>query len=171
LPLILERYPKAQVLFAGQHQDVLGEEAYAEKLMPAIQAYSARGHWKLLGVLDPAAMAAFYPNLDILVVPSLNSTEAFGLVQIEAMINGVPCVASSLPGVRHPILTTGMGIVVPIGDAQALAQAILTILDEPQRFQGDAELIRQRFTPDSIAAEYELLFAQLLQRKRTRGRG
>jgi glycosyltransferase involved in cell wall biosynthesis len=48
-------------------------------------------------------MAKFYPNLDVLVLPSLNSTEAFGLVQIEAMMNRVPSVASNLPGVRQPV--------------------------------------------------------------------
>ena len=131
LPRLLNQYPDALVLFAGQYQDVLGEDAYAHRLMPAISRYQAQGHWKFLGVLNPTAMAAFYPNLDVLVVPSLNSTEAFGLVQIEAMMNGVACVASNLPGVRQPIQTTGMGIVAPIGDSNALAESIITILDNP----------------------------------------
>jgi len=116
-------------------------------------------------VLDPSSMAAFYPNLDVLVVPSLNSTEAFGLVQIEAMLNGVPCIASNLPGVRQPILTTGMGIVTPIGDSHALSEALIEILDEPAKFQADPEAIRRRFTPDAIAAEYEAMFIQLLEQK------
>jgi glycosyltransferase involved in cell wall biosynthesis len=165
LPSVLERYPKAFVLFAGQYQDVLGEDAYAQKLMPAISRYQEQGHWRFLGVLDPSEMAAFYPNLDLFVVPSLNSTEAFGLVQIEAMINGVPCVASNLPGVRQPIMTTGMGIVTPIGDSAALADAMIEILDSPEKFHRDPDPIRQRFTPDSIAAEYEAMFNELKQQK------
>jgi glycosyltransferase involved in cell wall biosynthesis len=162
LPRILERYPRAQVLYAGQYQNVLGEEAYAQRLAPALAELQSQGHWSFLGVLDPAAMAGFFPNLDVFVVPSLNSTEAFGLVQIEAMINGVPCVASDLPGVRQPIHTTGMGMVTPIGNSSALAEAILTILDQPQRFQGDPQAIRERYLPDSIAQEYEALFSSLL---------
>ena len=67
-------------------------------------------------------MAAFYPNLDILTIPSLNSTESFGLVQIEAMMNGVPVISSNLPGVRQPVLRHKMGRVIPIGDSKALAQ-------------------------------------------------
>jgi glycosyltransferase involved in cell wall biosynthesis len=165
MPRLLDKYPHAQVLFAGQYQDVLGEEDYARKLMPIISRYEAQGHWKFLGVLDPASMAAFYPNLDVLVVPSLNSTEAFGLVQIEAMLNGVPCIASNLPGVRQPIMTTGMGIVTPIGDSTALGEALIEILDQPAKFHADTETIRQRFTPDTIAAEYETMFSQLLQQK------
>jgi glycosyltransferase involved in cell wall biosynthesis len=166
LPRILERYPHAQVLFAGQHQDVLGEHEYYQRLMPAIQKYQAQNHWDFLGVLNPSQMAAFYPNLDVLVVPSLNSTEAFGLVQIEAMMNGTPCVSSSLPGVRQPIRSTGMGEVVPIGDANAFADAIMRIFDGPDQYRGDPRMISQRFAPEAVAAEYEALFVELLESKK-----
>src|SRR5512138_2904081 len=75
LPIILEKYPQAQVLFAGQYQNVMGEKTYAERLMPRIREYEIAGHWTFLGNLNPVEMAAFYPNLNALVVPSLNSTE------------------------------------------------------------------------------------------------
>src|SRR5574342_180451 len=116
LPIILKKYPKAQVLFAGAYQNVMGEQAYSDRLMPRIREYEVAGHWTFLGNLDPVEMAAFYPNLDMLTVPSLNSTEAFGLVQIEAMMNGVPCVPSALPGVRMPVKMHGMGCVAEIGN-------------------------------------------------------
>ncbi len=159
LPAILQKYPQARVLFAGQYQNVLGEKAYAARLQPKIREYEASGHWQWLGVLNPTQMAAFYPNLDALVVPSLNSTEAFGLVQIEAMLNGVPCVASALPGVRRPAQMTGMGKVVPIGDSAALAGALLEILADPARFRRDPAEIARPYDPDSVAAEYEKMMA------------
>ncbi len=87
---------------------MLAEEAYAARLLPRIRVYEERGQWRFLGVLDAAQMAAFYPNLDVITVPSLNSTESFGLVQVEAMLAGVPSVASDLPGVRQTVLQTGM---------------------------------------------------------------
>jgi glycosyltransferase involved in cell wall biosynthesis len=169
LPRIIESHPNTQVLFAGQFEDVLGEQEYHDWLMPTIQRYQAGGHWQFLGVLTPERMASFYPNLDVLVVPSLNSTEAFGLVQIEAMMNGVACVASSLPGVRQPVTTTGMGKVVPIGDHEALADAILEILAHPAQYCADPIEIAQRFTPDAIAARYEHLFERLVLEKRRPG--
>jgi len=175
LPAILQKYPEAQVLFAGQYLDVLGEQSYYQRLQPLLQQYQEQGHWKFVGVLDPSQIAAFYPNIDVMVVPSLNSTEAFGLVQIEAMTNGVPCVASDLPGVRQPILNTGMGKIIPIGDSVALAQAILEIVASLQEgrdhcgrvlpFMGDRHAIAQRFLPDTIAAEYEALFEELIALK------
>ena len=162
LPTILQKYPKAQVLYAGQHQNVMGEQAYFDRLIPKIREYESTGHWKFLGNLDPIQLAALYPNLDVLTVPSLNSTEAFGLVQIEAMLNGVPCVPSALPGVRQPVTMHGMGRVARIGDAADLAESILTVLNEPQKFKGDIESIKKSYDPDSVAQEYEKLFAKLM---------
>ena len=162
LPAVLTKYPHAQVLFAGQYQNVMGETAYFERLRPQIQKYEARGHWKFLGNLDPIQMAAYYPNLDVLVVPSLNSTEAFGLVQVEAMLNGVPCIASALPGVRRPVQMHKMGEVIPIGDAPALADALLKVLDDRGKYQCDTADLARIYDPDSVAAEYEKLFAKLM---------
>ena len=166
LPIILEKHPKAQVLFAGQYQNVIGEQAYYDRLMPRIRKYEIAGHWTFLGNLDPVEMAAFYPNLDVLTVPSLNSTEAFGLVQIEAMMNGVPCVPSALPGVRQPVTMHGMGRVARIGDAADLAACILEVLEEPDKYRGDIESIKKAYDPDSIAAEYEKLFERLMKKGR-----
>lgn len=161
LPRIIERHPKAVVLFAGQYQDVMGEQHYYDRLAPTIDALRADGHWHFLGTLTPEQMAAFYPNLDLLVVPSLNSTESFGLVQIEANMNGVPVVASNLPGVRQPAKITGMGTIAEIGDADDLAAKMLEVLDEPGRFAGDPPGVQRRFAPANCAASYESLYDEL----------
>lgn len=161
LPIILKKYPKAQVLFAGTYQNVMGEQLYSDRLMPRIREYEINGNWKFLGNLDPLQMAAFYPNLDILTVPSLNSTEAFGLVQIEAMMNGVPCVPSALPGVRQPVKMHGMGTVSEIGNPESLASAILKVLDNPEKYLGDMDALKKAYDPTSIAQAYEKLFERL----------
>ncbi len=163
LPVILKKYPKAQVLFAGIYQNVIGEQIYSDRLTPRIREFEIKGHWTFLGNLDPEQMAAFYPNLDVLTVPSLNSTEAFGLVQIEAMMNGVPCVPSALPGVRQPVSMHGMGKLSQIGDSASLAESILEVLGAPQKFKGDIESIKRLYNPDSIAQEYEKLFERLMK--------
>jgi glycosyltransferase involved in cell wall biosynthesis len=168
LPTVLEKYPNAQVLFAGQYQNVMGEQSYAERLMPLIRKYEEGGYWKFLGNLSQLQLAAFYPNLDVLVVPSLNSTEAFGLVQVEAMMNGVPCVASALPGVRRPVQMHGMGKVTAIGDPYKLAEALLEILAKKHEYRCDSAELRHLYDPDTIAAEYEMLFEKSLMEKSTR---
>jgi glycosyltransferase involved in cell wall biosynthesis len=108
-------------------------------------------------------MAMFYPNINLLVLPSLNSTEAFGLVQIEAMMNGVPCVASDLPGVRQPVRKHKMGRIIPIGDSQALAEAVLEILAEKNPTIVPTEEFNEFYSPDSIAREYETLFEKIAE--------
>jgi len=161
LPIILKKYPKAQVLFAGTYQNVMGEQAYSDRLMPRIQEYEIQGHWKFLGNLDPVQMAAYYPNLDVITVPSLNATEAFGLVQIEAMMNGVPSVPSALPGVRRPVQMHNMGVVSEIGNSESLANAILEVLDNKEKYRGDIPAIKIAYDPESVVKEYEKLFEKL----------
>ena len=165
MPAILKKYPKAQVLFAGTYQYVMGEQAYSDRLMPRIREYEINGNWKFLGNLDPVEMAAYYPNLDVITVPSLNSTEAFGLVQIEAMMNGVPSVPSALPGVRQPVKMHGLGVVSEIGNSESLANAILEVLNNKEKYRGDIPAIKTAYDPDSIAQEYEKLFERLKNRK------
>jgi glycosyltransferase involved in cell wall biosynthesis len=160
LPRVLEVYPEARVLFAGQHRDVMGEEAYARRLGPSFRRHGE--HWTFLGLLDPRQMAAFYPNLDCVVVPSLNSTETFGLVQVEAMLCGVPSIASDLPGVRQPVLQTGMGEVVPVGDSQALAGAIIRVFGDRASYVRPRGEIAARWNTGRTAAAYEALFERLL---------
>ena len=110
--------------------------------------------------MSPEEMAAFYPNLDLLVLPSLNSTEAFGLVQIEAMMNGIPCVTSNLPGVRQPVITHGMGEIFQIGDSNDLTRKVLEVLGNPASYEKIAADF-SRYSPDLVAAAYEDLFDEI----------
>jgi len=158
---VIRRFPKAQVWFAGPFENLIGEEEYYDRLKPIIKRYEVNEHWKFLGILSPKEMAAFYPNLDMLVIPSLNSTEAFGLVQIEAMINGIPTIASNLPGVRRPVERHKMGIVIPVGDANALANAIINIFMHRESYKGQGSSIESQYSPDTIAGEFELLFEKI----------
>ncbi|NQS90988.1 MAG: glycosyltransferase family 4 protein [Chloroflexi bacterium] len=161
LPEVMEKFPKSKVLYAGQYQDVMGEGAYYEKLLPGIQAYQEKGQWEFLGVLNPDEMALFYSCLDVLVVPSLNSTETFGLVQIEAMIQGTPSIASNLPGVRVPPQLTGMGEVVPIGNVHALANAIVRVVSDPKKYRRSQKDVAKIFDPLTNAAAYERIYQEL----------
>jgi glycosyltransferase involved in cell wall biosynthesis len=159
MPHILKHHPEARVLYVGQYQDVMGEEPYARRLQPLLDGLGDR--WTFLGVLPAEAMSSFYAASDVTVLPSLNSTESFGMVQVESMACGTPVVASDLPGVRQPTAMTGMGRTAPPGDAPALAQAILEVLGHPERFRGDPAGVATRFSSDAVAEQYEALYASL----------
>jgi glycosyltransferase involved in cell wall biosynthesis len=160
LPAVLEKYPTARVLFAGQYLEVLGEEIYAKELEPLI--HELGDHWTFLGILPPQEWAAFFHEAEITVLPSINSTESFGMVQVESMTCGTPVVSTDLPGVRQPISMTGMGLTIPPRDSFALSQALIDILSNPNGYSGDRKEVIEHFSPDAIAAQYESLFEQLV---------
>jgi glycosyltransferase involved in cell wall biosynthesis len=163
LPSILEKFPQARVLHAGQYENVLGEEQYAQKLAPMIQRLGS--HWSFLGLLSPQEQAAYFHSSEVMVLPSINSTESFGMVQVEAMTCGTPAVASDLPGVRCAVHDTGMGRIVPARDSHALAKAIIDVLDHPEKFSGDAEAVRNRYSSETVARQYEAIFKELTASK------
>ena len=164
LPRVLRAHPTAHVLFAGPYQNVLGEEGYARHIMPLVE--QNKEHWTFLGVLNPHEMAAFFHNCDVTVLPSLNSTESFGMVQVEGMLCGAPSVASALPGVRQPVLMTGMGEIVPIADSAALAEAVVRVLDDKAKYTRPRADIEGLFSTPRTAELYEKLFEELLARKK-----
>jgi glycosyltransferase involved in cell wall biosynthesis len=161
MPAVLEKFPNARVLFAGQYQDVLGEENYASKLAPLIQDLG--DHWTFLGVLPPQEWSAFFHEAEVTVLPSINRTESFGMVQVESMTCGTPVISTDLPGVRQPISLTGMGLIVPPRNAPALAEGLIEILNQPNGYGGYHPELMSRFSPESVAAEYEELFHKLLK--------
>ncbi|MDZ4160179.1 MAG: glycosyltransferase family 4 protein, partial [Anaerolineaceae bacterium] len=161
LPDVIKMYPQAVVLFTGPYQNIIGEQAYYRRLAPRIESYKKSGTWKFLGVIGMEEMAAYFSNLDVLALPSLNSTEAFGMVQIEALLNGIPTVVSDLPGVRQPVRMYGYGRVVPVGDSGALADALQTVLANPKPQPPDLEEIAHAYHPDTIAQEYEAVFERI----------
>ncbi len=161
LPIVLERHPTARVLFVGPYQNVLGEEQYARKLAPLIQSLGK--HWTFLGVVSPVEMTAFFNISEVTVLPSINSTESYGLVQVESLVCGTPVIASDLPGIRVPVKKTGSGLIVPHGNASELAQAIIRLLDNPAEFKGNPKDIIEKSTPEAVAKIYEGLFLDLFE--------
>ncbi len=108
--------------------------------------------------MHPDAIADLFTMSDVLVLPSINSTESFGLVQVEAMLRGVPVVASNLPGVRQPTRMTGMGEIAPIGDSEGLARQILKVLASPERYLRPREEIRAMFSLEKTLDDYEAVY-------------
>lgn len=155
LPKVLKVFPKAAVFFMGPYENVLGEEAYYERLKPRIDEFIRAGHWQFMGRLPDEQVPAFYRCIDALCMPSLNRTDSFGLVQIEAMMNGKPVAASDLPGIRVPVTRHGMGEIFPVGNSDALADALVRILNEKKAYSETlCEEIRDFYSPDRVAAEY-----------------
>lgn len=165
IPQLLREFPQLKVLFAGPYgKDVIGESIWDE-LQPLIKEYEP--YLTFLGTLNAAEMANFYALCDVVTVASINNTESFGLVQVEAFMCGTPVVATNLPGVRQPVTMTGMGEIAPIADASGLAAALLKVLRDRQKYIRPREAIMRIFELAHTVAAYEELF----RAKRTALRG
>lgn len=158
IPFVREKFPAVKYLLAGEYRNVIGENVW-ERLQPQIQQYHE--HLEFLGQLPNREMGNFFGACDVLTVPSINSTESFGLVQVEAMLSGCPVVATNLPGVREPVRVTGMGEVVPIKDARALADAIVRVLQHREQYLRPRQEIAAMFAIEKTVAAYERLFEEL----------
>jgi len=162
VPLVLREMPNACFVLAGPTATVPGERVH-EQVQPRIDAVGAA--IVLLGMLGDDELAAFYDAIDVLVLPSTNSTESFGMTQAEAMITGTPVVASDIPGVREAIRITGMGLLAAPRDAHSIARAIVAVLRDPAAYVKLAAEIRSLFDPERTVDAYEALFSSLAKHR------
>lgn len=148
------------LVFAGPPPtEVAGEKEYAIQMIKLLE--QKKIPYKFFGKLTDNQLAAFYKNIDLLVLPSTNHTEAFGMVQAEAMLHGTPVVASNLWGVRLPISLTKMGILVNPENPEELALAIKKVLKEKSTFANKkfVENAVKIFDPKKIYSFYEKNFS------------
>jgi glycosyltransferase involved in cell wall biosynthesis len=157
-PEVRRRYPEAALVLAGS-RNVPGETVL-ERVEPLIA--DPTSGVVATGAVPDEVLAGLFSIADVLVLPSVNSTESFGLVQVEAMLSGVPVVASDLPGVRVPIRMTGMGRIARVGDAADLARQILDVLDSPERFRRPRAEIRALFSTERTLSEYEAVYHSVI---------
>lgn len=158
IPNLKNELKNFKILIAGPTEAV-GEKVYRKKIFDLINQY--KDDIILLGQIKDEQLGAFYSLLDVLVVPSINSTEAFGMVQVEAMMMGVPVIASDLPGVRIPIKKTGMGRVIPIENSTELSKAIINMLLHKEEYIKNRNRVFREFGIDKTVNFYDRLFKSL----------
>ena len=150
--------PEARLLIAGDFSKVAGGSVI-DRVRSAI---GRDARVELLGFLDEDQIPDFYSSLDVFALTSVNPFEAFGIVQVEAMIAGVPAMSSDLPGVRQPVETTGFGVVVRPRDSAAVTEGLRTlstaVFDRPTL----AEEALRLYGVDTAISQYEDLIRSLM---------
>lgn len=140
------------------------------ELEDQLKAFAARSGLAekvhFLGFLPDIELRQAYADCDIFVLPSVAKSEAFGIVQLEAMVCGKPVINTSLPsGVPHVSIDGETGLTVPPSDAKALAEAIdrLASDEELRRKLGKnaAERVREKFDEKNVIRQLYSIFSEV----------
>jgi glycosyltransferase involved in cell wall biosynthesis len=148
--------PNARLLIAGDYASVAGGSVINDVRMKALHDPRVR----FLGFVPDERLADFYASIDVFVLPSVNSLEAFGIAQVEAMLAGVPVIASDLPGMRFPVAETGYGRLVPPRDAPAIHAALSEFKAHRGMDPEGRDRARALFGPHATIDAYEKVFAE-----------
>jgi len=112
---------------------VIGSGPLEAQMRAQAESLGLADRLHLLGRVSDEDLAAWYHASDVFVLPSVEPSEAFGLVQIEAHAAGTPVVSTLLAsGVPYANLDGVTGLSVEVGSATALAEGINTILGDPE---------------------------------------
>jgi glycosyltransferase involved in cell wall biosynthesis len=125
--LVVQECPSTRFILAGSSHPTLPREDIAAM----ISRYSLQNHVEQLGHVSQQELISLYRRASLCVVPS--HYESFGLVALEAMACGVAVVATQTGGLPEVIEDGSTGLLVPPGDASALAGAICELLGDPRK--------------------------------------
>jgi len=130
IPLILKEIPNVKFYFAGRDFECTDRrETWSQRLIKNF------GNEQViyLGPLPTHELIRYYQSVTVSIVPSLY--EPGGTVALEAMFCGCPVIASRVGGLEEAIKERQTGLLTPAGDARALADALIELLQKPQMRQ------------------------------------
>lgn len=146
-----EKHPNVRLLICGD-----GElRSYVKKFI---------SENKLESKIHLAGFRNDIPNImktiDVLLTPSL--WEGFGIVLIEAMASGKPCIATDTSSIPEIVEDGANGFLVPPKDSQSISELLIKLISDPQlvRQMGQAgiEIVNKNFTIRKMIEEYESIF-------------
>jgi glycosyltransferase involved in cell wall biosynthesis len=163
MPYVWEAVPSARLLLAGGRGD------YSAQLEAEISSLPAPWHSRVTVVHDfaEADKAALLAAGDLLVLAS--AEESFGIALVEAWAAAKPVIGANVGAVASIIEHGVDGLHFAYPDANSLAQAIRTLLTQPDAAvrMGQAGLakVRARYTWDQVAAEIRAVLNEVIERR------
>ena len=148
----------------GAQVFIVGQGELRHRLEALINKLNLSHKIRLLGYCSDAELTALFATCDCFCLPSLERTEAFGVVLLEAMRYSKPIIASTIPGSGVTWVIQNAGLFVPPQDSLALAGALRQIVNDPQLGIRLGEIGQQRFkqvfdikaVAEKMAGIYEL---------------
>ena len=122
---IIKYIPDARLVLVGSGKMKNVLEELARKI-------GVNDHMEFAGFVTENAKPLYYRAADVFVLPSTMNKEIFGIVNLEAMACGVPIVASKIGGVPDVVKDGENGLLAPPRDSEALADAIIYLLENEE---------------------------------------
>ncbi|MFG0267255.1 MAG: glycosyltransferase family 4 protein [Rhodopirellula sp. JB055] len=148
---------------------IIGDGPQRDELVRHRDAVSAPLHVRFAGQRND--VAELLPHADQFWIAS--EYEGQSNAVIEAMLAGVPVIASDIPGNRDLVIEGETGWLFPLGDEAALVRRSLAVLNEPEECKRVAEQARQRiateFSLDAMVQRHIELYTRLLSERRVSG--
>ncbi len=169
VPVLLSALAKVKATAgAGYCQGIIvGEGDLRDKYCKMAKTLGLAQDVVFIGKVEQNKLPAVYNLADLFVLPSINSCEAFGLVLLEAMASGLPCLASNLPGVRQVIDPPHNGLLIEPNNVDDLANKISQLLTDDLKLKKMAQASRQRAieyfsssAPSSLVEIYHKIMEQ-----------
>lgn len=107
---------------------VVGDGDLRPSFEQTVERQTLSGRTLFVGGVDSNRLSELYQEADLHVLPAIDSSEAFGIVTLEAAATGIPSIVSDLPGVRSVIEERKTGLVARPGDSRSLASALEDLL-------------------------------------------
>ena len=149
----LKQAPDVRLVVGGDGELRRRHERHAAKHI--------NGRATFVGDVTDAELPAYYAAADVVVLPSIDRTEAFGLVLLEAMARGTPVVASRLRGVQTLVEDKRSGYLVNPGDEAELAKRIRKAIENRDTMAEQARRVAGSFCWQEIAAKLEAVYADV----------
>ena len=109
----------------------------------------------LLGFLPESELKNFYASIDVFALPSINSFEAFGIVQVEALMLGIPVITTDIPGVRQPVMNSKLGLIVDPRSGPQITNALMRIEAMRNNSKVGSEISIQLYNYDSVVKKFK----------------
>jgi len=159
MPKILKKVPKVKLVFIGEGEIKKKLETLSKKL-------NIEKSVEFTGFVENNLKAMYYRAADVFVLPSTMRTESFGIVNLEAMACGIPIVASRIGGIPSIVKNGENGLLVPPKDVEALADAIIYLLENENLRQKMGERGKKRvksYSWDRIAEMTEKVYEKVVR--------
>ena len=118
-----------------------------------------------VGYVEDDLKSSYFMSADAFVLPSVMGTECFPLVILESMACGTPVVASEIGGIPDAVINGQNGFLVPPGDTESLATAIIDILSDNEKRDAMGAFGRKyanKYSWADIAEKTEDLYRMIL---------